>query len=53
MTHARLIKKATADGLFEFKDDVTVGSVYHVDLVHARLFDLYNVDKQVRLEIES
>ena len=50
MTLARLIKRATDDGLYEFHDDVPLGRVYDVDLVHARIVPLFNVAKQVAHE---
>ncbi len=48
MTLARLVKKATADGLYEFNDDVPVGRLYNVDVQHPMTAELFNVDKHVR-----
>lgn len=47
MTTARLIAKATADGLYEFNDDVPLGRTYDVDLVHAQTMQFLNLDKNV------
>jgi len=46
VTLARLVKKVTDDGLYEFKDDVALGQIYDVDVVHAQRFSLFNTEKQ-------
>jgi hypothetical protein len=50
VTQARLVKKATDDGLYEFTDDIPLGRLYDVDLVHARRVALFNLEKRVEHE---
>lgn len=47
MTQARLIAKATADGLYEFNDDVQLGKLYNVDILHPQTVQYLNVEKNI------
>lgn len=42
LIQAHLVKKATADGLVEFEDDVELGRVYLVELDSRQQVDLLN-----------
>jgi hypothetical protein len=47
MTQARLIAKATADGLYEFNDDVELGKIYNIDLAHAQAVQFLHIEKNI------
>ena len=49
---AQLIKRATADGLFEIKDDIELGKLYTVFPDSIRVKDCYNFIKNVLHEKE-
>lgn len=45
---ARLVKRATADGLLEFMPQVPIGKIYEIDIKSRRLTDMFNIEQGLR-----